>query len=478
MELNRKEENNLPVQNELRQSLQIENSNSNSKFYSEYMEKLGITNLGWCMFILASFCQWIWGSETCFISINMDFLGQNNKISKKVISICICILYSMMGVGAACVGILCKSLGRIHTLNLTLFIYVIATISCSIFFSPLKFYPIFIIRCFSNIAIGIFNIVVLNLMSEFLPIKNRSLIIMINSGFYNVGNLFTILLDNYMLDLNNFNTKNWKIINFTTTVPGIISIIIIFLWGSESPLYLLNKNNKEKGFIVIEYMSHNFLSDDEKLKIIDSIKSKKQYKLKSKYSELFENEYKFLTISSLLICSICFLNMIGITYLIPKTLIDFKDQIYNVSYNTQIFIYGIIQLPNGIIGGFMTESSFFGRKLTIFISALGCFIFYFLSVIEIKYVAIYAGMIMLFNSICYGCSFMYVTEVFPTNLRDFAQSFIQTFSFLLGSWSPFLVGALTHTLNYLILGISNIIIMLLAFLLPVDTFLRPLDEDL
>jgi hypothetical protein len=225
-------------------------------------------------------------------------------------------------------------------------------------------------------------------------------------------------------------------------------------------------------------MSGNFLTDDEKSKIIESIKSKKQYKLKSKYSELFENEYKFLTISTLLICSICFLNMIGITYLIPKTLIDYKDQIYNVSYNTQIFIYGIIQLPNGIIGGFMTESQFFGRKLTIFISALGCFIFYFLSVIEIKYVAIYAGMIMLFNSICYGCSFMYVTEVFPTNLRDFAQSFIQTFSFLLGSWSPFLVGALTHTFNYLFLGISNIIIMLLAFLLPVDTFLRPLDEDL
>ena len=277
MELNRQEEINIPIQNELSQSFQIENSNS--KFYSEYMEKLGITKLGWFMFILASLCQWIWGSETCFISINLDFLGKNNGISQKIISLCICILYSMMGVGAAFVGFLCKSLGRVHTLNLTLFIYVIATICCSIFFSPLKFYPIFIISCFSNIAIGIFNIVVLNLMSEFLPIKNRSLIIMINSGFYNVGNLFTILLDNYMQDLNNFNSKNWKIINFTTTVPGIISIIIIFLWGTESPLYLLNKNNLQQGFTVIEYMSGNFLTDEDKLKIIDSIKSKKQYKL-------------------------------------------------------------------------------------------------------------------------------------------------------------------------------------------------------
>ena len=132
----------------------------------------------------------------------MDFLGQNNGISKFNISLCICILYSMMGIGASLVGILCKNFGRIVTLNLTLLIYVFSTVFCSIFFSPLKFYPIFFLRCFGNISIGIFNIVVLNLMSEFLPVKNRSLVLMINSGFYNVGNLFTILLDNYMIDLN------------------------------------------------------------------------------------------------------------------------------------------------------------------------------------------------------------------------------------------------------------------------------------
>ena len=467
---------NILDNSELKNSLMIEHKSSN--YYSDFMEKLGFTNLSFYVFTLASFLQWIWGSETCFISINMDFLGQNNGISKFNISLCICILYSMMGIGASLVGILCKNFGRIVTLNLTLLIYVFSTVFCSIFFSPLKFYPIFFLRCFGNISIGIFNIVVLNLMSEFLPVKNRSLVLMINSGFYNVGNLFTILLDNYMLDLNWFNSKNWKIINLITVIPGIISLIIIFFWGSESPLYLLNKNNINQGFIVIEYMSKRILSDEEKIKILDSIKIKKQYKLKSEYKELFQNEYKFLTISTLLICSICFLNMIGITYLIPKTLIDYKKEIYNISYNIQILIYGIIQLPNGIIGGFMTESKLFGRKNTILVSALGCFFFYFLSVIYIKYVAIYAGMIMLFNSICYGCSFMYVTEVFPTNLRDLAQSFIQMFSFLLGSFSPLLVGAFNHNFNYVFLGFSNLVIVFLAFYLPVDTFLRPLDEDL
>ena len=188
-------------------SLDVETDVSN--YYSQYMDTLGITNLSWYIFILISLLQWIWGSESCFISINMDFLGQKDNISKKEISICICILYSMMGVGSALVGIICKYMGRIYTLNLTLFIYVIITFSCSIFFSPLKFYPIFFLRCISNIAIGIFNIAGLNLMTEFLPTKNRSLILMINQGFYNIGNLFTIILDNSMLNLNEFNSKNW-----------------------------------------------------------------------------------------------------------------------------------------------------------------------------------------------------------------------------------------------------------------------------
>ena len=53
------------------QSLDIETDVSN--YYSQYMDTLGITNLSWYIFILISLLQWIWGSESCFISINMDF---------------------------------------------------------------------------------------------------------------------------------------------------------------------------------------------------------------------------------------------------------------------------------------------------------------------------------------------------------------------------------------------------------------------
>ena len=448
------------------------------KDYSYYMDQIGFTSMAWIIFTLASFLQFIWGQEACFISINIDFLGKSQKINQQTISLCVCLLYSMMGIGSALVGILTKNFGRIITLHVTILIHLIATVLCSSFMFGLNFYVVLVFRCINNIAIGIFNIVVLNLMSEFFPTKNRCLVLMINSGFYNLGNLYTILINNALLDLDKFNSLHWRIVNYITLIPGIFSMFILTCWGSESPLYLLNKNRQTEGFAVLENMSQRRFTDEEKAEIITSISSKKNYKLKSNYSELFISEYIILTISSLIICSICYLNMIGISYLIPKTLQSLKKEIYNVSYNTQIFIYGVIQLPNGFIGGFMTENKFFGRKKTIWFSALMCALFYFISAFWMKYVAIYAGMIMLFNSICFGCGFIYVTEVFPTNLRDQAQSFIQCFSFLLGSWSPYVVDAFTFKSSYIFFGVTNLVCIIVTFILPVDTLLRPLDEDL
>ena len=209
------------IENNVDNNLEINNfdiENSERNYYANFMEKIGFTKIVWIMFTLASLLQWIWGSETCFISINMDFLGKNREIKQSIISLCVCLLYSMMGIGAALVGILCNKLGRIYTLNLSIYIYVIATILCSLI-PRLNFYIILFLRCLSNINVGIMNIVVLNLLCEFLPIKYRSLILMINSGFYNFGNLFTILLNNYMLDVEIFNDYYWKIVNVILIIP-------------------------------------------------------------------------------------------------------------------------------------------------------------------------------------------------------------------------------------------------------------------
>lgn len=458
-----------------------------SNYYANYMERLGMTRESWMVFTIANFLQFIWGCEACFISINLVSLGEHNGISLNNISLSICLLYTMMGFGSLIVGVITKHTGRIFTLQITTIIYVVFTFICSILPRPINFYNVLLIRCLSNISIGIFNIVILNLLSEYLPVRNRSFILMVNSGFYNFGNFFLIVLNNTIFSKGDksskhpFKLNDWRLVNSFTSLPGVICIIILFFYSNESPLFLLNKNKEIEAFHIIDRMSRRKninLTDDDKIRIKSSIVEKKNYNLNSNYRELFYKEYMHLTIGSLLICSICYLNMIGISYLVPKSIDTLGKKTYNISYNYQLLIYGCLQLPNGFIGGWMTESDLFGRKGTIMVSSVLCGVFYFIIYFWPKFLCFYAGEVMLFNSIAYGGAFIYVTEAFPTNLRDQAQSFIQFFSFLLGSWSPYLIHYLPNILDsYMILGITCIICAGFAHVLPIETKKRALDED-
>lgn len=474
-------------------------------YYSDLMGSLGLTKEAWMVFTIASLLQFIWGCEACFISINLESLAIRDAISKSNAAIGICILYTMMGFGSILVGWMTKKFGRIFTLLITTVLFSCFTIICSLFIRPLSFYPVLFIRCLSNVCLGVFNIVILNLMSEFLPTTNRCLILMINSGFYNLGNLFLILLNFFFIQQNeadtsqnrtnsssgldnnfHFDSYKWRLVNFFTSLPGLIGFILILLYQKESPLFLLNKNRDEEAFEIIDKMlvskGRPSLTEQMKSNIKSSVVSKSNYKLKSDYKELFLPEYIYLTISSLFICSICYLNMIGVIYLVPRSIKELGERkIYNFSYFTQLIIYGVIQLPNGFIGGWMAESNLFGRKRTIWISSLICAVFYFTSYFFPTFMFAYSGQIMHFNSIAYGCVFIYITEAFPTNLRDQAQSLIQFCSFLLGSWTPFIIDQLHSSqimINFIILGITCILCSFITCLLPLETKSRPLDEEI
>jgi MFS family permease len=450
-------------------------------------------------------------------------------------SLSICLLYSMMGFGSLCSATLVKKYGRVATLLISTAIYFLSIISCSIFVRPLDFYTVLIIRIISNFSLGVFNLVILNLYSEFLPIKNRCFILMVNSGFYNIGNLGLISLNYYFapaptdsgrrgneIFLNNtlrflemeyeqsnfknitssinidssfeqnnihrFSSSTWRMVNTLTSIPGIITFFIILFFCHESPLYLLNNNRDEEAFEILEKMSPRQVSQNsptltiaEKNKIKESIMKRKNYELTSNFRELFLPEYIKLTLESLLICSICYLNMIGATYLVPKAIQTLGEaKTYNISYFTELIIYGSIQLPNGFIGGWMAESKLFGRRGTIWVSSVLCAFFYFISYYWPRYLGFYAGEIMLFNSIAFGCAFIYVSEVFPTKIRDHAQGFIQFFSFILGSWSPYMINyvkADNLMTNFLILGFTCLLCGIIAFCLRVETQSRPLDDD-
>lgn len=505
-------------------------------YFADHMEKLGMTSQAWSLFFVSAIIQIIWGCEACFISINIENLGKHLKVNENYMTLCICLLYSMMGFGSLCSANLVKKYGRVSTLLVSTAIYFLSIIACSIFVRPLDFYAVILIRIVSNFCLGVFNLVILNLLSEYLPINNRCFILMVNSGIYNIGNLGLILLNyfysplptdfgstgneiylnttlrflefdnekynyknitnsistDYFLEgnqIHKFSSSTWRMVNTLTSIPAIFTFFIILFFCNESPLYLLNNNRDEEAFEILEKMSSRHASPNsqtltiyEKNKIKESITKRKNYKLTSNFKELFNPDYIQITLESLLICSICYLNMIGATYLVPKAIQTLGEaKIYNISYFTELIIYGSIQLPNGFIGGWMAESKLFGRRGTIWVSSVLCGIFYFISFFWPRYLGFYAGEIMFFNSIAFGCAFIYVSEVFPTKIRDHAQSFIQFISFIIGSWSPYMINFVKGynlMTNFLILGITCLLCGFLAFCLRIETQSRALDDDL
>jgi len=142
----------------------------------------------------------------------------------------------------------------------------------------------------------------------------------------------------------------------------------------------------------------------------------------------------------------------------------------------QLFIYSIIQLPNGWIGGLMTESKYIGRKKTIWISSLICGLIYVVIHFVPYYMCIYAGIIMLFNSIGFGSALIYVSEIYPTNLRDQAQSLIQCISYLIGSFSPFIIDYFFNW-SFILLGITCFFCILVTIFVGEETNMRPLDAE-
>jgi sugar phosphate permease len=307
---------------------------------------------------------------------------------------------------------------------------------------------------------------------------------MFDSGFYNVGTLWAVLVKICFPHNNTFSLENYKFVNMITCLPSLIGVGLILCKTSESPLYLMSRSNKyDEAFILLTEMGkakNIVITEEVKDDLKKEVVRKKNYKLESNFSELFYPEYRMLTLLCLLINSVCYLNMIGISYLVPKMIQESQaNQI--LSENAQLIIFALIQIPNGPIGGLMTESHFFGRKKTIIVSSFFCTIFYMCIYMNKVNLCYYAGIIMFFNSIAFGCAFIYVSEVFPTNIRDQAQSFIQFLSFIFGSWSPYFIDYIGQTNlnnNNLYLAASCLLCIVLSVILPLDTLNRPLDDDL
>ena len=146
---------------------------------------------------------------------------------------------------------------------------------------------------------------------------------------------------------------------------------------------------------------------------------------------------------------------------------------------SQIYI-AFFDLLGSIVGGLLAEIKFIGRRGVIWIFMLlsaislipSCFsvtLYNIFFTISITSTAIYGDMLI-----------TYISEIFPTKLRDLSSSFFLTSHRISGFFSQFLFLGLfkiNYKLPFVFGSILNIIGVMTIFLLPYESIGKPLDYE-
>ncbi len=126
----------------------------------------------------------------------------------------------------------------------------------------------------------------------------------------------------------------------------------------------------------------------------------------------------------------------GILFLLPRYFeIISKNDKAETFKNIISTIYFFI--PSPIIRGLISESTFFGRKSSIYFSLLFSGFFSFLSCFSIDYLYLFLGISSFFVSVCYGILLVYTAEYFNTKLRANALGIGNSLGRLGGLLAPF-----------------------------------------
>jgi MFS transporter, AAHS family, benzoate transport protein len=386
------------------------------------------------------------------------------------------ILFIGVGLGSFASGTTAINYGRPMMINgflLIIFIFniIIGLTRNYIFFALCRFTIGF--------GVGLVVPIALNILAEYLPLKNRSLVL---TGVWAGWSLGSLLLSCTMLII----MPNLEVskVGYTIVVSSfltLLTLILTFFLLKDSPRNLILMNKEKEAVEQIEILANRKLRDEEIQRMINEVRSGNS-EVGSSILDIFGKKFLYLTI--LLTC-IWFINSI-ITYgpylvytLTMKALNQQSDESHRQIIINQIVVNSI-NLPASLFGGILSEISFLGRNkatsLTLFLSFISGI---FLITVPSKF-AVFFGILQAFIGIAFNTNTTYSCEVYPTKIRDHALGFL-FFCTRIGGFSSQVLYVLFNTMGvwhpYYFTGGFIALNIVLVIMLPYETFGQPLDFD-
>ena len=420
-------------------------------------------------YLTTSYCSFMLGFKKKFDLTNsqISFIGMGFCLSKFITNFLI--------------GFITNLLGRMFVLKFALIATFIFNLLISLF---CEYYFIVVVEFLNGIFAGVFEITSFNVACEFIPVKFRGWILLTIWNGYNVGFLFRNLI--MMKTMPKHNPDGLPKTLYLCSLVILFCTIFGCAFYTDSPRNYIINNKKQDAIKILKKMKKddNYFTEIIQKEIYESVPPKtiSSFSLMN-YKEVFEHGM-FLT--GILLLSICFNGtMINDGFQLVLNLILEKVKASDKSAHTRSvlmenIIINSVALPSNLIIGAFTEFKILGRKNT---QSIG-YIIMGLVMIPVIYnpnnASTFFIFFMFFTCITNMVN-VYVSEVYPTKIRDWALGMIQGSGYLGSFIAQYLFVYLNDLSVYycpILFFVLCVINGIFCYLLKVETINKPLDLNL
>lgn len=452
----------------------LEEDESSKKQMDLFFNKLGYGRYQWLLYFVLLFVLYTDAVQMLYVPYVMDDLEKAWDLTSG--SFISSTVKSAVFIGIAGGTFLCSKLidtyGRKKFIIIGAGIMLIFSFMCYFSFNWID-YSIY--RVFVGVGIGIQMPAGINLASENLPIKYRSIYLSSVWVAFGFGEATCVCLAWRLL-------PDWKFMMLLASFPMIVTIVLGFL-VYESPRYLYAHKKYEEGAVVLmkiekfNGIDKELLNEDILQEIIKESEENLSNQYKPEIREIFKKKFLGLTLRTWVLWSSSNVGLYLTSFMLPKLLGSSKRE-KNSSYYVDILISVVMTTPSCFVSGALAE--WLGRKGSmVYFSTIGmiasCLIMY--TDILTNY---WAGALKLASGSAVANIKVYATEAYPTKLRGIGSSSGHAVGRFMTILTPFVGDFLANTFGlkssfYMVLGF-HALGLYCAYSLPFETLGRELDK--
>jgi AAHS family 4-hydroxybenzoate transporter-like MFS transporter len=388
------------------------------------------------------------------------------------------ILFVGVGAGSFSSGVVTSKYDRSYVINLFLSIIFISNVLIGV----TKSFGIFIIlRLIIGYSLGLIVPACLNLLAECLPIKNRAFVLTCVWCSFQIGQLY--LLTIMLAFMPNFEIEQVQLVILLSSFLALGTMFTSIGFLEDSPRMLILKGKHEEGFRILEQWNGDKLCNSNKNKIIAELSHDPSVEQTKDITLLFKKKMGKLTI---LLTMVWFFDSVmsygtGVVTVLTMKSLGVEHSMTNREIIINQMIMTLIAFPSNILGGYLSELSFLGRNKTTNVGFFFAVIFVGLAILFPAYFTLFIGLFFAFTSIAFNVNTTYSCEVYPTKIRDVAMGFLFFSTRVGGFLSQFFYLSMSNInkwLPYYFTILVVLINMIFVYMMPYETYGKPLDIDL